>query len=166
MIGFFCVVRERFEPAEPADDLWCGYRSRMPELVQCHPEVLQGLSWMRASGWRVVIVSNGMADNQLAKIDRTGLGEHVDACCVSGEVGIRKPDIRIFELAAERCGGDLTGGGWMVGDNPGHDIAGGRDAGLRTVWIAGQQDWPSGEPEADHTVADAAAAISLLLAEG
>src|SRR3954471_19507575 len=137
----------------------------MQRLVQCHPEVLQGLPRMGASGWRVGIVSNGMADNQLAKIDRTGLREHVDACCIAGEVGIRKPDIRIFELAAERCGSDLTGGGWIVGDNPGHDIAGGRAAGLRTVWVAGQQSWPSGEQEADHAVADAAAAISLLLAE-
>lgn len=162
---FFCAVQKHFELAEPADDLWGEYRSRMPELVQCHPEVLRGLSRMRASGWRVGIVSNGMADNQLAKINRTGLGEHVDACCVSGEIGIRKPDIRIFQLAAERCGSDLTGGGWMVGDNPGHDIAGGRAAGLRTVWIAGQQAWPSCESEADHTVADAAAAISFLLAE-
>lgn len=41
--------------------------------------------------WRVGIVSNGMADNQLAKIERSGVGERVDACCVSGEVGIRKP---------------------------------------------------------------------------
>ncbi|MFJ9153453.1 HAD family hydrolase [Streptomyces sp. NPDC102270] len=162
---FFCAVRERFGLAEPAEALWGRFRSRMPELVECRPEVLEGLSRMRASRWRVGIVSNGMADNQLAKIERTGLSEHVDARCVSGEGDIRKPDIRIFQLAAERCGSDLSRGGWMVGDNPEHDIAGGRAAGLQTVWIAGQQDWPAGEPEADHTVADAAAAISFLQAE-
>jgi putative hydrolase of the HAD superfamily len=76
----------------------------MPELVRCAPEVLEGLSHLRASGWRVGIISNGMAGNQLAKIERSSVGERVDACCVSGQVGIGKPDVRIFELAAERCG--------------------------------------------------------------
>ncbi|UOB09705.1 HAD family hydrolase [Streptomyces sp. HP-A2021] len=95
----------------------------MPGLVRCDPKVLDGLSQLRASGWRVGIVSNGMADNQLSKIERSGLGERVDACCVSGDVGFRKPDVRIFQLAADRCGLALADGGWMIGDNPEHDIA-------------------------------------------
>ncbi|MER5185378.1 HAD family hydrolase [Streptomyces sp. NPDC002896] len=160
---FFREVREHFGLAEAADELWAAYRARMPDLVRCDPQVLDGLSRLRASGWRVAIVSNGMADNQLMKIERSGLGERVDACCVSGDVGIRKPDVRIFQLAAERCGLPLTGGGWMIGDNPGHDIAGGRAAGLRTVWVGGQRPWPEGALRADRTVADASAAISLLL---
>jgi len=49
------------------------------------------------------------------KIERSGLGERVDACCVSGELGIRKPDVRIFQLATERCGLALVDGGWMIG---------------------------------------------------
>jgi len=96
------------------------------------------------SGRRVGIVSNGMADNQLANIERSGVGERVDACCVSGEVGIRKPNVRIFELAAERCGTDLAAGGRMIGDSPEHDLAGGRAAGLRTMWPTARfpMPWP------------------------
>jgi FMN phosphatase YigB (HAD superfamily) len=90
------------------------------------------------------------------------LGERVDACCVSGEVDIRKPDVRIFQLAAERCGATLADGGWMVGDNREHDILGGRAAGLRTMWIGRRDAWPGGEPRADRTVPDVLAAISLL----
>jgi HAD superfamily hydrolase (TIGR01549 family) len=160
---FFREVRERFGLAQAPEELWAAYRARMPELVRCDPKVLDGLSQLRASGWRVGIVSNGMADNQLAKIERSGLGERVDACCVSGDVGIRKPDVRIFELAAERCGLMPAGGGWMIGDNPEHDIAGGRAAGLRTMWVGGQDRWPGGGLRADRTVVDAAAAIGLLL---
>ncbi|MFH8496788.1 HAD family hydrolase [Streptomyces coeruleorubidus] len=160
---FFLAVRERFALAEPVEELWASYRARMPALVRCDPKVLDGLSQLRASGWRVGIVSNGMADNQLAKIERSGLGARVDACCVSGDVGIRKPDVRIFELAAARCGLALTDGGWMIGDNPEHDIAGGRAAGLRTMWVGGQDRRPGGGWRADRTVVDAAAAIGLLL---
>jgi HAD superfamily hydrolase (TIGR01549 family) len=160
---FFASVRERFDLADPAEELWARYRSRMPELVRCPPVLLRGLARLRESGWRVGIVTNGMADNQLAKIERTGLADHVDACCVSGEVGIRKPDARIFRLAAERCGADPDRGGWMVGDSPELDIAGGRATGLRTIWIGQQEAWTSGQP-ADHSFADTAEAMDFLAA--
>jgi putative hydrolase of the HAD superfamily len=121
---FFREVREHFGLAEPVEELWAAYRARMPGLVRCDPKVLDGLSQLRASGWRVGIVSNGTADNQLAKIERSG--------------------------------------GWMIGDSPEHDIAGGRAAGLRTMWVGGQGPWTGGVLRADRTVADASAAISLL----
>jgi putative hydrolase of the HAD superfamily len=161
---FFAGVRERFGLADSAEELWAEYRSRMPELVQCRPVLLRGLSRLRESGWRVGIVTNGMPDNQLAKIERTGLADHVDACCVSGEVGIRKPDARIFRLAAERCGADLDRGGWMVGDSPDLDIAGGRAAGLRTIWIGQQQAWASGQP-ADYSFPDVVEAVHFLVVD-
>jgi FMN phosphatase YigB (HAD superfamily) len=56
------------------------------------------------------IVTNGMTDNQREKIYHTGLASLVDAWCISGEVGIRKPDRGIFELAAQRCGTRLDQG--------------------------------------------------------
>ncbi|MEV4184595.1 hypothetical protein AB0J28_24530 [Streptosporangium canum] len=37
---FFTKVRERFTLPEPVKELWSGYRSRMPYLVHCRPEVL------------------------------------------------------------------------------------------------------------------------------
>lgn len=160
---FFHEVRAHFGLTEPAEGLWASFRARMPELVRCEPQVLDALSQLRASGWRVGIVSNGMADNQLMKIERSGLGDRVDGCCVSGEVGIRKPDVRIFQLAAERCGRALSDGGWMIGDHPEHDIAGGQAAGLRTIWVSRQRAWPVGRLPADRTVADTASAITLVL---
>ncbi|MER6827449.1 HAD-IA family hydrolase [Streptosporangium sp. NPDC000563] len=107
----------------------------MPYLVHRWPEVMDGLSRLRASGWKVAIVTNGTADNQLGKIQRTGLAEAVDAYALSGVDGMRKPDIGLFEVAAKRCGMALEGGGWMVGDNLVADIGGGRAVGLRTIWI-------------------------------
>lgn len=46
-----------------------------------------------------------------------GLDELVDAVCISGAVGVREPERRIFEPAAERAGVPLEDG-WMIGDNP------------------------------------------------
>ncbi|MEV4168784.1 HAD family hydrolase [Nonomuraea sp. NPDC049709] len=158
---FFALVRERFGLAEPAEDLWRAYRARLPYLVRCRPEVLEGLNRLRAAGWSVGIVTNGMADNQTGKIRHSGLATRVDGWAISDAEGVRKPDVRLFEIGAARCGASLRDGGWMVGDDPEMDIAGGRGAGLRTIWIdRGRVPEP---PRADHVVTDAVAAMDLLI---
>ncbi|YCK34217.1 HAD family hydrolase [Actinomadura sp. ATCC 39365] len=158
---FFTKVREHFALAEPVEELWAGYRQRMPYLVKCYPGVLVGLADLRAAGWRVGIVTNGMADNQLGKLHRTGLADAVDGYAVSGVEGVRKPDARLFQIAAERCGASLIDGGWMVGDNLIADIAGAQAAGLRGIWVD-RGTWPGHEHRADHVVADVAEAIAIM----
>ncbi|MFF0312922.1 HAD family hydrolase [Streptosporangium sp. NPDC004379] len=161
---FFDKVRERFSLSNSAEELWACYRKRMPYLVRCRPEVMNGLARLRATRWKVAIVTNGTADNQLGKIQRTGLGEAVDAYALSGLEGIRKPEVGLFEIAARRCGMDLADGGWMVGDHLVADIGGGRAAGLRTVWID-RGTWLDQEHEADHVVMDVLQAMDILHGE-
>ena len=161
---FFGTVRDQFTLREPADELWRQYRLRMPELVRCRPEDLDAIRQLRSAGWRIGIVTNGMTDNQRGKIRRTGLDRLVDAWCISGEVGIRKPDTRIFRLAAQRCCASAEQGGWMIGDDPVLDVRGGRNAGLRTILLrpgtaADQVD----EPKPDFVASSVADAVNLLL---
>ncbi|WP_344982234.1 HAD family hydrolase [Streptosporangium fragile] len=162
---FFAKVRERFVLPDSVEELWGRYRLQMPYLVRCRPEVLDGLARLRASGWRVAIVTNGTADNQLGKIHQTGLAEAVDAYALSGAEGIRKPDVGLFEIAAKRCGVALAEGGWVIGDNLTADIAGGRAAGLRTIWID-RGTWPGVDHQADHAVTDVLEAIEVLERHG
>ncbi|MER6176733.1 HAD family hydrolase [Streptosporangium sp. NPDC001681] len=161
---FFTKVRDRFTLPDSVDELWSRCRQRMPHLVNCRPEVMDGLSRLRASGWEVAIVTNGTADNQLGKIQRTGLAEAVDAYALSGVDGIRKPDIGLFKVAAKRCGVILAEGGWMVGDHLVADIGGGRAAGLRTIWVD-RGTWPDHDHDADHVVTDVLQALEILHAE-
>ncbi|MGW0197993.1 HAD family hydrolase [Nonomuraea sp. NPDC003201] len=81
------------------------------------------------------IITNGMPDSQLSKLRRTRLADVIDGYAVSGAEGIRKPEVDLFRIAAQRCGGTLDKGGWMVGDNLIADIQGAYMAGLRTIWI-------------------------------
>ncbi|MFC7381945.1 HAD family hydrolase [Sphaerisporangium rhizosphaerae] len=159
---FFAEVRDRFALAASVEELWSRYRRHTPHLVRCRPEVLDGLARLRASGWRVAIVTNGTADNQLGKIQQTGLAEAADAYALSGAEGIRKPDVALFEIAAKRGGMTLAGGGWVVGDNLTADIAGGRAAGLQTIWID-RGTWPGVDHQADHVVTDILQAIEICL---
>ncbi|WP_342775975.1 HAD family hydrolase [Nonomuraea mesophila] len=107
------------------------------------------------------IVTNGMADNQVGKLQQTGLANAVDGYAMSGVEGIRKPETGLFEIAAQRCGTSLDGGGWMVGDNLIADIQGAQSAGLRTIWID-RGTWPGAEHRADHVVAGISEAIAIL----
>ncbi|GAA1288380.1 HAD family hydrolase [Saccharothrix xinjiangensis] len=156
----FAEVRARFGLAEPVEELWARYRARVPELVAARPGVAEGLVALRAAGWRIGVVTNGLPDNQVGKLRRTGLADLVDGWCASGEVGPRKPDPEIFRLAARRCGVPLAG--WVVGDDPVLDVEGGRRAGLRTCWVDHGRLWP-GETPPDLVAGDTHLAIRSLL---
>ncbi|MDA5281210.1 HAD family hydrolase [Streptomyces sp. Isolate_45] len=161
--GDFARLREAFQLVVPATQLWQDYVGLMAAAVTCRPEALEALAQLRAAAWTIGIVTNGAGDIQRAKLAATGLAELVDGVAVSGDLEIRKPDPRIFGLAATRCGVDLAGG-WMIGDNPVGDIGGGHEAGLRTIWLRGRP-WPAGLSAAHHVVDDVTDAINILLDE-
>ena len=166
MDSYFATICDTFDLDEPPDQMWKQYRRRMPELASCRTEDIDALKRLRRAGWRIGIVTNGMTDNQLGKIQNTRLDTLVDAWAISDEVGIRKPDPRIFRLVARRCGTGPEDGGWMVGDDLVLDIAGGHAAGLRTIWLQPQRRPGSlsfVEPAPDFTVNSTAEAIDILL---
>ncbi|WP_331729630.1 HAD family hydrolase [Streptomyces platensis] len=160
----FARLRHAFGLAVPAAQLWQEYVDLIAAAVTCRPEVLEGLTHLRAAAWTIGIITNGAGDIQRAKLAATGLIDLVDGVAVSGDLEIRKPDPRLFELAASRCGVNLTDGGWMVGDNPAGDIGGGQQAGLRTIWLRGRP-WPDDLRAAHHVVDDVTDAITILLNE-
>jgi putative hydrolase of the HAD superfamily len=106
------------------------------------PEVLKALGQLRAAGWMIAIVTNGEAEVQSETIERVGLLGAFDACCISGELGIRKPDRHIFEIAVSRCGGRLgdAGDAWMIRDGE-PDVEGAWNAGIPSIWLHRGRKW-------------------------
>jgi putative hydrolase of the HAD superfamily len=151
-LAFMSQVKERYRLGEPAERLLDDFRNRMVAHTTPYPSVPASLDLLRNKGWRVAIATNGEAIHQREKIRRAGLTGSVDAIVVSEEVGVAKPDRRMFETAAGRCGGRLADGGWMVGDCPIRDIAGGRAAGLRTIWMRHGRTWDPTTPAPDAIV--------------
>jgi len=77
----------------------------------------------------LVSISNGNAD-----LERIGLRAHFRHCIAARECGVAKPDAAIFHDACTRLG--LPPENVLhVGDDPLLDVAGARDAGLRTAWL-------------------------------
>lgn len=80
----------------------------------------------------VGILTNGDGDLQRAKLERHGLDRHVDAVIVSDEVGVRKPDVGIFEHARSALSAEHH---VYVGDSYEEDVAGARNAGFEAVHV-------------------------------
>lgn len=154
----------RFNLHDDPAHLWRAYVHHIATAAACKPEALNGLTQLRTAGWTIGIVTNGAPDIQRAKIAATGLLDHIDGVAVSGDLDVRKPDRALFALAATRCGASLADGGWMIGDNPAGDIAGGHQAGLHTIWLRGRP-WPDELHAAHHVVDDVTDAITILLNE-
>lgn len=158
---FFSAVRERFGLQRSVETLVAEYRG---DFVRAFPpvpdDVVARLRELRSDGWKIAVVTNGGAGVQRAKLDHLGLPPRLDACCISGELGIGKPDPRIFEVAASRCGEDLAEA-WMVGDGEA-DILGAYRAGIRSVWLHRGRSWARSDAEPDHTAGGLLEALALL----
>jgi HAD superfamily hydrolase (TIGR01549 family) len=150
----------------PAEELFEEIAATYVAKFSLSAEVAAGLDRLRAAGWRLGIITNGLTAVQHGKIDRIGLREHVDLVLASEEAGYRKPDVRIFQLAAGKLGVELGSAGWMVGDRLDKDVAGGIAAGLHTVWLphGRRRGWRSPRPE--HSAATIGEAFVVLEASG
>lgn len=137
---FAARIGERF--GRPEEDVLGELRAGMVEQMELDPEVGRALTEAVAAGWSPVVVTNGSVRQQEAKLRHTGLDRLVAGWIVSEGAGVRKPDRRIFELAAESAGLPLTG--WMIGDHAEFDIGGAAAAGLRTGWLSRGREWPAG----------------------
>jgi 5'-nucleotidase len=81
------------------------------------------------------IITNGFVELQEARLQRMGLKNHFDVLVISEQVGVAKPDPKIFDYALSLMGNPQREKVLMVGDNPASDILGGVNAGLETCWL-------------------------------
>ncbi len=83
----------------------------------------------------LVLLTNGFADVQHARIARLGLEDAFDHVIISEEVGVAKPDRAIFKIAFEQMKRPDKGSVLIVGDSLSSDIRGGTDYGIDTCWF-------------------------------
>ena len=157
----FRVVREQFDLRPSVEELVTDFRRELREALPAVPEeVIDRLRALRADGWKIAVVTNGDQLGQAGKIDHLGLAQHVDACCISGELGVRKPDPRILEIAAARCGAELTDA-WMVGDAEA-DIMAAHRARIPSIWLRRRRNWRRSDLTPGHVADGLLEALSLL----
>jgi 5'-nucleotidase len=160
--NLFAGARERFGLTASVEKLVAAYDMEHPLFTWCEPAVFDGLAALRSAGWRVVVVTNGGTIQQTARLEHTGLSAVADYSCISESEGVRKPDRRIFEIAAERTGANLDGG-WMAGDHLTSDVAGGQAAGLSTI-LVGDLNETTADVRPDLHLASVLEAFPIILA--
>ncbi len=86
------------------------------------------------SRYDVGMISNGSKDVQMAKLEVLDLTDKFEVILFSEEVGIRKPDRKIFDLASNKMGYDNEDC-LYVGDSYKSDMIGAGRAGMHTCWM-------------------------------
>ncbi|MEU5428452.1 HAD family hydrolase [Streptomyces sp. NPDC020799] len=162
--AFFELAKTTFGLGPSAEAMHDQYVQRMPELVEPDPEVQALLAGLREERWRLGVVTNGLAQNQMRKVMRAELYDLVDEVVISGAVGVHKPDERIFHHATDQLGVAPGPHVVMIGDNLQDDIEGARLAGLTTVWISHGRPLTRPGPRPQHTARTLAKAVEMLRA--
>jgi 2-haloalkanoic acid dehalogenase type II len=127
---------------------------------QCVPfdDVLPSLEKLKPR-YRLATLSNGNAD-----LGAIGIAHHFEVRLHAAELGCAKPDVRVYRALADALTlepAEIL----FVGDEPQADVAGPRNAGMKTVWVnRGGHEWPADLPAADHVIADFHELVTLLTA--
>ncbi|MCA9553319.1 MAG: HAD family hydrolase, partial [Myxococcales bacterium] len=106
-----------------------------------------------AARYKLALVSDGGGARQRAKLEAAGLAGLFEVVVISQELGAQKPSPRAFAAALERLGVGAARA-LYVGDDPVRDMAGARQAGLRTCWVARGRGYPERLPAPDHQISD------------
>jgi FMN phosphatase YigB (HAD superfamily) len=107
---------------------------------------------------RLVLVTDGIAAVQHAKLRRSRIGALFEHVVISAEVGHRKPDPRLLGHALALAAAD-PGRTLVVGDSQNSDGEGARGAGLDFCWV---RRGGTGPGPARHVVPDLQALVPLL----
>ncbi len=133
MRNFLAMVEVEAHDAE-LDDLFEEFLSHYANSWVAFPDVRPTLENLNDLGFRLAVLTNGVQDQQEAKLARLGLLEFFDSVLAIGTVSAPKPDARAFlELAtALGCAPEQV---VYVGDDPHWDAIAATAAGLRGVWL-------------------------------
>jgi putative hydrolase of the HAD superfamily len=116
--AFFAVLYAHFATADP----WIVY-----------PDVLPALKRWQQLGVPLGILSN--FDSRLyAVLEALALADFFASVTLSTEVGVAKPDPRVFAIALQKhsC---LPSAAWHIGDSFEEDYQAAKAAGMRGIWL-------------------------------
>ena len=97
------------------------------------PHAIELLEHLRQDNG-IHLITNGFAEVQNVKIKESGIDRYIDTMTVSEEIGIKKPDPRIFKYALEKAGAKAEDS-LMVGDDLQVDVLPAKTVGMRQCFF-------------------------------
>jgi putative hydrolase of the HAD superfamily len=114
------------------------------QRAELHPGMGEVVRGLHARGVPLGLVADTREGTCRNVLGMHGLFDLFDVFAISDQLGVEKPDRRMFAHALEGLGipetewGDVA----MVGNNLGRDIRGAKALGLTTIWIVWNQRYP------------------------
>ena len=102
------------------------------DLEKPYPEAARVLAAL-SERYRIGIIAN-QPPGTVARLEMWGFSKFVSLCLPSAELGLSKPDLRMFELAMKRSGCEPEHA-VMVGDRIDNDITPAKSLGWKTIRI-------------------------------
>jgi len=164
------LVARSIDPTVPEDRIRAAVDSRQrcfaAGFVNIEPRLLDALDRLRAAHVRIGLVSDAGADDVVAWA-KSPLRERVDVAVFSYQIGIRKPDARIYQRAMQSLEVEASDA-IFVGDGGSDEHRGARAIGLTTVLVTRLiSHWQADliearRPHADFEFADVARFVDAL----
>ena len=101
--------------------------------LDAYPEVPETLARLSSAGYATAILSNGSPKMLAAAVESAGLSASLDAALSVEEVGIFKPDPRVYQLAVDRL--EVAPAEVCFLSSNGWDAAAAAHFGFRVAWI-------------------------------
>jgi len=110
------------------EDLMNAYLS-----LDAYPEVRGVLQTLKRARLQTAILSNGAPNMLEAAVESAGIGDLLDASLSIEEVGVYKPDPRVYQLALDRLGVAAEEVGFQSSNA--WDAVGAATFGFRVAWV-------------------------------
>ncbi|MEZ4590915.1 MAG: YjjG family noncanonical pyrimidine nucleotidase [Chloroflexota bacterium] len=94
-------------------------------------ELLGGLN----GRFQLAIITNGLADVQHPRLEKSGLKPYFSPIIISQEIGVSKPNPGIFDAAFAQMNQPAKNEVLIIGDSLSSDILGGINYGIDTCWF-------------------------------
>lgn len=116
---------------ELANHLSEDYVYWSPRIVRLVPGTMELLEYLKPK-YHLHLITNGFQEVQDTKLGESGMKPYFDTLTVSEEVGVKKPNPRIFHHALRKAGASAEES-LMIGDEMAVDIEGARQAGIDQI---------------------------------
>lgn len=100
-----------------------------PLQTEMFPNTLETLETLKHEGYKMHIITNGFREVQLTKLENCALLPFFDIVVSSEEIGINKPDTRIFQHSMQLANSKPEHS-VMIGDDMNVDVMGAERAGM------------------------------------
>lgn len=116
-----------------AEDFGLEYIKQSPLKTQLFPYTIETLSYL-IQKYKLHIITNGFEEVQQIKLISSGLMKYFDVIITSEQVGVKKPDPKIFHYAFREANTQKENS-IMIGDDLLVDIIGAQKVGMNAIYF-------------------------------